>query len=174
MEDLELRELSGRPPEVAGIQRVLEEAPEYHFRVFGRRAAPDAAKDLFAFLPPDLTHADKYVYGVFHEERMIGFLSLVRHHPRPDTIHLHQFVLEEGSQHRGLGTRAFGLLLQRLPPGPRGMHLRVEVPRTNLRVGKFLTRVGFVPTGEVVPAPGPDKHSVSEVFRFPLPTAERP
>ncbi len=168
MAELSMHELSGRPAEVAAVQRLLEEAPEYHFRVYGRPADPQAATRLFADLPAGRTFADKFLFGLRLDDQMIGVIGLVRGHPLPETVLVEPFLLAESWQHRGWGTRAMALLLERVQAWPEVRQLRVELPAATRRGGKFLTRVGFRPTGEWVPTPVPDKRAASEVWVRPL------
>lgn len=164
MAELSMSELSGRPAEIAAVQRLLEAAPEYHYRVYGRPADPEAAARLFAWLPAGRSFADRYVWGLRVDGELIGVIALVRGHPYPDTALIDRFLLAEPWQHRGWGTRAADLLFKRVQGWPELRFLRIELPATNQRVSKFLTRVGFSPTGERVPVPSSDQRLASEVW----------
>jgi len=57
--------------------------------------------------PPDVEHADKFVWGITLEGGMIGCADVIRGWPSADTAHIGLLLLTESYHGRGLGRRAY-------------------------------------------------------------------
>jgi hypothetical protein len=69
---------------MAALQCVLEAAPDYFERVSGAPPGSAQAQGMFTALPPDKTYADKFVWGLYEGEAMIGCADVIRGYPVPE------------------------------------------------------------------------------------------
>ncbi len=65
-------QLKGDSSEMAELQRVLEEAPKFANRVTGCPPHPADAQSTYSALPDGKTYNDKWVYGIFCDDKMVG------------------------------------------------------------------------------------------------------
>jgi uncharacterized protein len=148
---LELRLLTGEPEEMAALQRVIEGAPVYTQRITGYPPGPADAQSLMTGCPPDVEHADKFVWGITREGGMIGCADVIRGWPSADTAHIGLLLLTESYHGRGLGRRAYEAIEAQTRRWPPVRTLRLAVVATNAQVLPFWHRMGFTETGEVRP-----------------------
>src|SRR2546423_5778588 len=145
-----LRLLAGEREEMAALQRVLEDAPRYAERITGAPPGPADAQSTYSVLPEGKGYDDKFVYGVYDGDQMIGCADVIRHWPRPGTAHIGLLLIAEGHERRGHGRVAYEAL-EREARGWGAKRLRIGVVATNEDVLPFWRKLGFVPTGEVKP-----------------------
>ena len=152
---LTLRLLTGQPFEMAALQCVLEAAPEYFRSVTGGPPGAAEAQSTFTALPRDKTYDEKFVWGLYCGEAMIGCADVIRGHPMRETAVIGLLLLAEPWQHRGLG-RAFATLIeQAIAAWSEILRLRLGVVESNPGALIFWRKLGYRETGEVKPA-GPD------------------
>lgn len=136
---------------MAELQRVLEAAPDYAMRCTGRPPAPADAQSCFTILPPGRGYEDKFVLGVFDDERMIGIIDLLRGYPEPRTAHIGLLLLSEDAHGRGFGAQAYRLLKKKVQDWAGFNRMRIAVLKTNFEVASFWRKMGFSETGEIKP-----------------------
>ena len=144
-----LRLLSGEPAEMAALQCVLEAAPSYYQAVTGAPPRGALAQSTFTALPPDKSYDDKFVWGLYAAEAMIGCADVIRGYPTRDKAVIGLLLLAEQWQRRGLG-RAFAALVEQAI----GAWKEVEILRVGVAVSTpgalaFWRKLGYVETGEV-------------------------
>ena len=170
---LTLRLLTGQPAEMAALQCVLEAAPAYFQRVTGLPPGQAEAQSTFTALPPGKTYDDKFVWGLYSAEAMIGCADVVRGYPIPAKTVIGLLLLAEEWQRRGLG-RAFAILLeQAISAWPEVSTLRIGVVKTNPGALAFWRKLGYRETGEVKQGP-PEFVSDVLVLEKPLRRADTP
>jgi GNAT superfamily N-acetyltransferase len=147
--ELTLRRLAGHPAEMAALQCVLEAAPAYFQIVGGSPAGPAEAHTLFTALPADKGYDDKFVWGLYSGEAMIGCADVIRGFPTADKAVIGLLLLAEPWQGRGLG-RAFATLIEQAISGWDSIAcLRIGVVLGKPRARGFWQRLGYAETGEV-------------------------
>lgn len=146
-----IRLLQGETAEMREFQRVLEEAPTYTHRITGY--PPDAAdaQSTYSALPEGKRYEDKFVFGIFSGEEMIGCVDLIRGYPTKNTALIGLLLLSEHYQHRGLGREAYFLIEDFIRSWHKCDRVRIGLVRTNEEVMPFLAKLGFEPTGETKP-----------------------
>ena len=143
-----LRLLSGAPPEMAALQRVLESAPGYFRTVCGAPPGGAEAQSTFTALPEGRTYDDKFVWGLYSGEAMIGCADVIRGYPSRERAVIGLLLLAESWQRRGLG-RAFAALLERaIASWPEIERLRIGVVASNDGALAFWRKLGYRETGE--------------------------
>ena len=138
---------------MAALQDVLETAPAYFRTITGLPPGAAEAQSTFTALPPDKTYDDKFVWGLYSGESMIGCADVIRGYPTPEKAVIGLLLLAESWQRRGLG-RAFATLIEQAIAGwPEIERLRLGVCESNTGALVFWRKLGYADTGEVKPAP---------------------
>ena len=146
-----LRLLTGEAEEMTALQRVLEHAPAYAERITGAPPGPADAQSLYSALPPGKTYDDKFVFGVYLGDVLIGCVDLIRGWPDPATAHVGLLLLAESQRGRGFGRQVVALLEAWVARWGTSDRLRIGVVRVNADVDGFWRKQGFAPTGDVKP-----------------------
>jgi RimJ/RimL family protein N-acetyltransferase len=150
---LTLRLLTGQPAETAALQYVLEAAPAYYLTVTGLPPGAAEAQSTYTALLAEKTYADKFVWGLYAGESMIGSADVIRGYPVPQKAVVGLLLLAQAWQRRGLG-RAFAALIEQAIGGwPEIECLRLGVADSNTGAHAFWHKLGYRETGEVKPAP---------------------
>jgi len=149
---LALRLLTGQPAEMAALQRVLEAAPDYFERVTGSPPGAAEAQSTFTALPPDTGYEDKFVWGLYAGETMIGCADVIRGYPARDKAVIGLLLIAEPWQGRGLGRAFAALIEQAIAAWPGIARMRIGVVASNPPALAFWRKLGYRETGEVRPA----------------------
>jgi GNAT superfamily N-acetyltransferase len=143
--------LQGEAEEMRELQRVIEEAPDYARRVTGLPPGSADAQSQYSVLPEGKDYSDKFVFGIYVGETMVGCADLIRDCPERGTALIGLLLLSEKHQRQGVGRRAYELIEEFIRGFGSCDRVRIGVVRTNEDVTPFWARLGFAPTGEVVP-----------------------
>jgi len=136
---------------MAALQCVLESAPGYFETVCAAPPGTAEAQSTFTALPEGKTYDDKFVWGLYSGEAMIGCADVIRGYPSRERAVIGLLLLSEGWQHRGLG-RAFATLLERrIASWPEIERLRIGVVASNDGALVFWRKLGYRETGEIRP-----------------------
>lgn len=146
-----LRKLDGNLRDVAALQRVLEDAPEYTLRVTGHPVRPADAQSLFTALPLGLGYDAKHVFAVELDGNMVGVVDVLDGWPDPSTAHIGLLLVDEPHQQLGIGGLVWQQVETLLISWPHVRTVRAAVVQTNVQVLPFWTRCGFSDTGERKP-----------------------
>jgi RimJ/RimL family protein N-acetyltransferase len=158
---LTLRALTGRPAEMAALESVLEAAPRYFQNVTGSPPGGAEAQSTFTALPPGKRYDDKFVWGLYSGDTMIGCADVIRGYPARESALIGLLLLAEDWQHRGIG-RAFATLVERkIASWPEIASFRIGVVASNPEALAFWRKLGYRETGEVKP---PGSGFVSDVI----------
>ena len=144
-----MRLLRGDVADTAAVQNALESAHAYYETVFGAPPGPAEAQSLFAALPPGKDGQDKYVWGLYSGDALIGCADVIRGYPVPDKAVIGLLLLGAPWQGHGLGRQFAAMIENAIGEWREIVHLRIGVALTNPRALAFWHRVGFVATGEV-------------------------
>ena len=149
---LTLRLLTGARAEMAKLQSVLEAAPDYFARVTGSPPGRAEAQSTFTALPPNKTYEDKFVWGLYADEAMIGCADLIRGYPTSEKAIIGLLLIGEPWQRRGFGRALAALVEQAIGAWPEVATLRVGVVASNPGALAFWGKLGYRETGEIKPA----------------------
>jgi len=155
LEGLTLRPLTGEPAEITALQSVLEAAPDYFQRITGSAPGAAAGQSTFAALPPGKDYEDKFVWGLYEGDAMIGCADVIRGYPTPEKAVIGLLLLVEARQRKGLGRAFAALVEQAIGAWPAIERLRIGVAASNPGALAFWRKLGYIETGEIKPA-GPD------------------
>jgi len=148
-EDVSIRLLEGEREEMSALQRVFEGTPTYFERVTGAPAAPADAQSTYTALPEGKDYKDKFVFGIFIGETMVGCIDLIRAFPDDQTAHIGLLLIDEAHQRRGVGAAALRQLESFVRAWGTCSSLRAGVVGTNGEVLPFWLSEGFRRTGEI-------------------------
>ena len=164
---LTLRLLTAERADLDALQRVFEAAPGYFEAVTGGPVGKAEAQSELTSLPPGCSHDDKFVWGLYRGDEMIGCADVLRGYPdRPRAV-IGLLLLTEHWQRQGLG-RAFARLVEQTIGGwPEIERFRIGVIFTNPGALAFWRKLGYVETGEVKPG-APDFRGDIIVLEKPL------
>jgi len=148
-EPLTLRPLTGAPAEMAWLQCVLEAAPDYFVTVTGMPPGGAEAQSTFTALPPGKDYDDKFVWGLYQGEAMIGCADVIRGYPTRDKAVIGLLLLAQPWQRRGLGRAFAALVEQAIAAWAEIVRLRVGIVASNGGALAFWRKQGYAETGEV-------------------------
>jgi diamine N-acetyltransferase len=143
-----IRLLNGDPSEMDDLQQVLEEAPAFAYRVTGGPPNPADAQSTYSSLPDGKSYDDKFVFGIFHDERMIGCIDVYRNYPSPGVAWIGLLLLSERFHGHGFGRKAFDLLRNQISCWEGCDRIQLAVVSTNEVALPFWRRMGFNETGK--------------------------
>jgi len=133
------------------VQQVLEGAPEYSKIISGNLPSKDEGEDIFTELPPKMEFKNKFVIGVYLENKMIGVIDYVVGYPDEKTIYLGLLLLKEEYQNQKRGTEVYQELENIFKMNSTIEKIRLSVVETNTKGISFWTKMGFHLTGEIKP-----------------------
>jgi len=146
-----IRALTGEPGQMRELQRVFEDAPDYYERTTGVPPGPAEARSTYSVLPEGKDYSDKFVFGIYVDEAMVGCADLIRGYPDPATATLGLLLIGQSHQRRGIGRRALQLIERSAQDWGTCERMRIGVVRSNAGVMPFWISLGYQPTGEVRP-----------------------
>ena len=152
---LTFRILTGEPVEMAALQCVLEAAPTYFRMLTGAPPRGALAQSTFTALPPDKTYDDKFVWGLYAGNAMIGCADVIRGYPMSHKAVIGLLLLAEPWQRRGLGRALAALVEQAIAAWREVNVVRLGVLPANTGALAFWQKLGYLATGERSTA-GPD------------------
>jgi RimJ/RimL family protein N-acetyltransferase len=170
---LAVRALTGEALEVRHLQAALDGAPTYSMRVSGALPDPYLARDMFTWLPEGAALSDKFIFGIYRGDELIGCADVIRAFPKPATVLVGLFLLSEPNQREGLGRQAFSLLEDIVREWGTCARIRLGVLRCNEEVLPFWRKLGFEATGELKPYLHPPVQTEIIVLEKPLSIAQK-
>ena len=134
--------------DIAAALELLRTNPAY-FRI----VPPEQTFESVAFdirrLPPRTVPEDKFYLGFWDGETLAALLDLILHYPNRQTAFFGFFMLASSRQGRG---EAAALMEEAVAALRRSFSaVRLGVAAGNTRAEHFWTKLGFVPTGVVIP-----------------------
>ncbi len=144
---IKLKRFTGTPRDARALQAVFDKMPRYFELTTQAVADENSCAQLFSSLPPGKTVHDKFVYGIYLGEQLIGCIDLVRGYPNSSTAMLGLLALSENAQAKGYGSKAYEQLEAVVREWPEIETIRIGVVKTNDQVFSFWKRLGFVDTG---------------------------
>ena len=124
------------------MQELLERCADFSQLIEGEPPSPHAAQDLQADLPFLNDLADKFLYGIFLENAMVGVLDAFRNHPQGGVWWIHLLLLEPDQRGRGIGMQALNTFTA-LAGEQGALMFRLGAVEENVRALKFWRRMGF-------------------------------
>lgn len=99
-------------------------------------------KEFFTSLPPKTSLSQKYVYGIFDRDRLIGFIDWVEEFPQKETGTLGYFVLEEEYRGSKLAQELYNAL-EKTVSDTGTKHIRLTFLEDDSRAARFWEKQGY-------------------------------
>lgn len=144
--DVQIRQLRGERQEMDDLQRVLEEAPRYAMTQTGHPPGSADAQSIYSILPPNKGYEDKFVYGVYVGDEMVGCVDLIRAYPDSKTAMLGLLLVSESRLGLGIGSEAFRCVEDTVRRWAGVEKIRIDITGTNAQVIPFWKKMGFEDT----------------------------
>lgn len=141
-----LKIIDGSKQQMIALQRVFDGAPDYAMRIMGHPPSRDEAHTTTSTFPPDIGYKDKFVYGIYFGEEMVGCVDLIRGYPDNKTAMLGLLLLMEKYQKIGLGNETYQQVEKIVINWGMIEKIRIGVVGTNDIVIPFWKRMGFIDT----------------------------
>jgi GNAT superfamily N-acetyltransferase len=100
-DDFETFVLSNSDHQIA--QTLFEECSEFSLLVTGLPPKETEGQDLFTDLPPNRTVQDKTVFGLFHQQKLIGILDSFKGYPKEEDWFIGLFLINPAFRRQGIG-----------------------------------------------------------------------
>jgi RimJ/RimL family protein N-acetyltransferase len=142
-EKLELKILKDSEENITAVQRVFEETPTYCVRVTGHTATREDAEEIFSSIAPGKEYKDKFVFGIYLDNHLIGCIDLCRGYPDELTVMLGLLLLSEKYQRKGFGTQAHKKLEEIIKGWGNFDKIRIGVLITNQEILPFWKKIGY-------------------------------
>ncbi len=140
---LEIKILGGSEEDISEVQRVLEESPTYSLNISGSLPSPEDGREVFSTIAPGKEYEDKFVFGIFLNDSMIGCIDLCRGYPDESIVMLGLLVLSEKYQRKGLGTGVYNKLEEIIKDWGNFDKIRIGVLVSNDDVLPFWEKMGY-------------------------------
>lgn len=102
----------------------------------------EQVKEFFTSLPPKVLPSQKYMYGIFDRDRLMGFIDWVEDYPQKETGILGYFILEEEYRGTKLAQELYNALEKTVSDtGTKIMHLTFI--EDDKRASRFWEKQGY-------------------------------
>jgi len=163
---LQMRSIDGPcSPDTAQLVSLVLNNPRYRLETQQRSPCRKDATDLLCELPAGATPEQKYVWGLWANEQLIGCLEVLRGWPHAHHLYIGQLLIAEAHQRQGYGIRSLQMLAERSRGWAKIHRWRLAVVESQLAARAFWKRAGFVETGQRTQLPQ---------YRNPLVLMEKP
>jgi RimJ/RimL family protein N-acetyltransferase len=139
----------------AALQKLFEAMPGYYHATTGKAAAPNEAENEFIELPPGVNRSDQFVFGIYHEDELIGCAGVLRGFRTANKAMLGLLLIGEKYQGQGYGARAYAELEKIVLTWSGIDTVRLGVIETNTAAFPFWHKMGFAENGERKPKTPP-------------------
>ncbi len=92
--------------DLPALQALLERCADFSLLVEGEPPSAQAAQDMLADLPPGKGLADKFLFGIYLENALVGVLDAVRGYPQEGVWWIGLLLLDPAQRGRGAGEQA--------------------------------------------------------------------
>ena len=138
---------------VTDLTEVVLGAPEYCQICEGRLPKAEDIPEMLSALPPNCQIEQKYFFGVYVGEKMIGCADVIRGWPTLNQCHIGLLLLAEKYQGQGYGKHTFTELRSCFIEWPEIKKLRIAVVESNQKAFPFWHGMGFRETGVRIKSP---------------------
>ncbi|MHB1316481.1 MAG: GNAT family N-acetyltransferase [Minisyncoccota bacterium] len=132
--------------ELDQLQRLYTESNDYFQLVLNRDVLPSDSTLDFNSVPEGKTLEDKFIYGVFKSEKLVGVIDLIRDYPDQNTWFIGLLLLTPSERGNNLGKKIFNVLAGILI-NVGAQKIRISVVNQNIRALDFWIKIGFKESG---------------------------
>ena len=110
--------------------------------------SPGDARNTLEALPPGIAFEDKFVFGIYLNNNLIGCADVIRGFPNRQTAMLGLLLLTENQQAKGLGKAAYKKIEEVVKSWAGIEKIRIGIVQSNSEVVAFWQKMGFVDSGQ--------------------------
>ena len=125
------------------VMYFFRECPDYFELTEG--VQPDNCDEFFYDLPPNKTKNEKYLFGAFKEDTLIGVVDLVADFPEKGEWIIGLLLIHPNARGMGLG-RAMHNEIKKFVKNQGGKKLRIGVMEQNVDALVFWSKIGYKQT----------------------------
>jgi RimJ/RimL family protein N-acetyltransferase len=146
------------PGDLPRLQALCERSADYYEAVTAGPPGPSEAHSIYTILPPNRNYDDKFLFGLWIEDDLIGVIDLVRNYPADSVWMVGLVLLDPAWRGRGLGREIVSALLSWMQ-AKGGTTARIAVRQGYATLGVWeklgFERVGSVKIGFGTAGPNP-------------------
>lgn len=141
IENISLKEM-GRDS-LEEIQNLCDRCRDYFIIDQGQEADSNAALEILEALPPNKSHSDKHVLGVYDcNNKLIGLIDIVKGFVDVDEWMLGLLLIDTNERGKGLGSKIHSCLTSWVKNN-NGSKIRIAVFDNNIPALDFWKRIGY-------------------------------
>lgn len=127
------------------VWNLCNKASDYFILSGGQLPSKDDMDNIFTDLPPNKTLTDKFVFGVYRSNKLIGIIDIIRNFPTIGVWTIGVLLLDPEERGKGLGT----VIHQSLVKWAKKLgakKFRIGVIEENYKAYKFWIKLGYTKT----------------------------
>lgn len=129
--------------DLVNLQNMLNKCNDYFNLVYKRDNTENSAHEILTSLPENKTLDDKFVIGIFNEDKnIIGVIDIIRDYPDSDTWFLGLMLIEPIYRNEGLGKKIFDDT-EEWAVDLGAKKIRLAVAEQNKKALRFWEHLGF-------------------------------
>lgn len=141
-------------PDFDALAQFIRNNPTYLRQTQHRKPTYDDAVAVLHELPPGAKPAQKYLWGIWWGDSMVGYLEVIRHWPRHHHLYIGQLMIGERWHRRGYGRAVLAMLADRARAWQGIRRWRLAVVASQTSSIDFWRAMSFVDTGTRESLPG--------------------
>lgn len=130
------------------VEELCNKCSDYFILSGGTLPTKDDVNNLFTDLPPNKNLEDKFLFGIYKSNNLIGIIDIIRNYPTVSEWTIGLLLLEPKERGRGLGTVIHEALV-RWAKSLGAKRFRIGVINDNDSACRFWTNLGYVKVKEI-------------------------
>ncbi|RQP25070.1 GNAT family N-acetyltransferase [Piscinibacter terrae] len=128
--------------------------PQYRLETEQRHPSRDDALKALYELPPRAKAAQKYLWGIWRGDELVGFVEVIRHWPQAHYLYIGQLMIGQRWQRLGHGRTVLRMLAERSGSWSGIRRWRLAVVASQSSALAFWKAMSFTDTGQRENMPG--------------------
>ena len=124
------------------LQKLLEQSNDYYKLAFQRDVESNDAQELLTMLPEGKTSENKFNYGIYDSNELIGVIDLIKDYPEEKTWFLGLLLINPHQRGNGLGAKVFNSLQSNLK-NTDAKKIKLSVVEQNIKALDFWKKLNF-------------------------------
>lgn len=144
---LNIIELKPENKQIDEIQKLFEQTPQYFILTKGHSPQGNEAKQMLEEKPFGYSKLAKSM-GIYLQDKLIGYIDLVKAFPHPDSVTIGLLMISEPNQGKGLGRQSYYLLENLIKSWKKFNTVRIGILEVNSQVIPYWEKLNFQDTGK--------------------------
>ncbi|UYO98829.1 GNAT family N-acetyltransferase [Oceanotoga sp. DSM 15011] len=130
------------------IKNLYEKCSDYFILSSNTKASNEDIDELLFKLPPNKTLEDKFIFGMFLKDNLIGVIDLIKNFPEKYEWIIGLFLIDPSKRKQGFGKMFHNKLLE-FAKSNNAKSIRIGVIEENIDGIKFWENIGYKKTDEI-------------------------